>query len=164
MFSLGFSVILCQQNLRCYHWLSVSGNSRIMYYGILITMPYCFMVGLNTLVTICRLSYYYVLNAYVDLSSILSLNAHLACGAPFWWWQCTRLFSLHREAVTTDVNQALYCLVLCTLVVEKKKLHALFLFITELLCVTSWFWVIPSASYGYWLLQLLFVHMLHEII
>ena len=127
----------------------MSGYSRIMYYGILITMPYCFMVGLNTLVTICRLSYYYVLNAYVDLSPGLSLNAHLACGAPFWWWQCTRLCSLPRKAVTTDVNQALYSLVLCTLVVDKNKLNALFFFITQLVCVTSWIWVISSALYGY---------------
>ena len=31
---------LLSQNLICYHWLSVSGNSKIMHCGILINMPY----------------------------------------------------------------------------------------------------------------------------
>ena len=38
-FSLEFWEIL-NQNLICYHWLSVSGISKIMHCGILINMPY----------------------------------------------------------------------------------------------------------------------------
>ena len=38
-FSLEFPEVL-SQNLICYHWLSVSGNSKIMYCGILINTPY----------------------------------------------------------------------------------------------------------------------------
>ena len=37
--SLEFPEIL-SQNLLCYHWLSVSGNSKTMHCGILINMPY----------------------------------------------------------------------------------------------------------------------------
>ena len=38
-FALEFQEILSQNNT-CYHWLSVSGSSKIMYCGILINMPY----------------------------------------------------------------------------------------------------------------------------
>ena len=38
-FSLEFPKIL-SQNLRCYHWLRVSGNSKIMHCGMLFNMPY----------------------------------------------------------------------------------------------------------------------------
>ena len=38
-FSLEFQEILSQNNT-CYHWLSVSGSSKIMYCGILINVPY----------------------------------------------------------------------------------------------------------------------------
>ena len=38
-FSLEFQEIL-SQNLKCYHRLSVSGNSEIMNCGILINLPY----------------------------------------------------------------------------------------------------------------------------
>ena len=38
-FSLEFSEILSQNHIR-YHWLSVSGNSKIMHCGILINMPH----------------------------------------------------------------------------------------------------------------------------
>ena len=41
-FSLEVPEIL-SQNLICYHWLSVSGNSKIMHCGILINMPYCWI-------------------------------------------------------------------------------------------------------------------------
>ena len=37
-FSLEFPEIL-SQNLICYHWLSMSGNSKIMHYGLHINMP-----------------------------------------------------------------------------------------------------------------------------
>ena len=38
-FSLEFPEIL-RQNLLCYHWLSMSGNSKMMHCGILINTPY----------------------------------------------------------------------------------------------------------------------------
>ena len=38
-FSLEFPEVL-SQNPICYHWLSVSGNSKIMHCGILINTPY----------------------------------------------------------------------------------------------------------------------------
>ena len=40
-FSVEFPEIL-SQNPICYHWLSVSGNSKIMHCGILINVPYQF--------------------------------------------------------------------------------------------------------------------------
>ena len=44
-FSLEFSEIHRQIHIKCYYWLSVSGNSATMHYGILINMPYRFEVS-----------------------------------------------------------------------------------------------------------------------
>ena len=50
-FSLEFPEIL-SQNHTCYHWLSVSGISKIMHCGILINMPYSILIT-----EVCAVSY-----------------------------------------------------------------------------------------------------------
>ena len=46
-FSLEFPEIL-SQNCICCHWLSVSGISKTMHFGILITMPCCLLLKLRS--------------------------------------------------------------------------------------------------------------------
>ena len=104
--SLEFPEIL-SQTLICYHWLSVSGNSKRMHCGILINMPY-------TKVKVDKISY----------TSIHCRQLIYFCQFASYWLVLFVGFSYHLElCIDAAVSAILTIFKLATTMTPKFKKH-----------------------------------------